>query len=101
MRRKLPIGASKSASNAAKAANENGGPRHGNHHVKLPFLHDEEPRPKVQPIQRSQDLLAPVLRQGIQPLPAGTALYARPWSCLARQAHGVLAPAFELIISDS
>jgi len=100
MRPKLSIGASKGAGNAAQAAGENGGPRHDHDHVRLPFLHGNPPRQTVQPDRRIPEPLAPVLRQGIASLPAGTALYARPGSGLARQAHGVLGPAFLLIISD-
>src|SRR6266851_7708714 len=101
MRPKLSISASKGAGNAAQAAGENSGPRHDQHHVRLPFLHGEPPRQTVQPDRRIPEPLAPVLRQGIPSLPAGTALYARPGSGLARQACGVLAPAaLHLITSD-
>jgi hypothetical protein len=100
MRPKLSISASKGAGNAAQAAGEDSGPRHDHDHVRFPFLHGEPPRQTVQPDRRIPEPLAPVLRQGIASLPAGTALYARPGSGLARQAHGVLGPAFHLIISD-
>src|ERR1700716_2853614 len=100
MRPKLSISASKGASNTAQAASGNSGPRHDNHHVRVPFLHGEQPRRAVQAFRRNQDILAPVLRQDIQTLPARTALYARPGPRLARQARDVPAPAFHLIISD-
>src|SRR3981081_3129622 len=100
MRPKLSISASKGASNTAQAASGNSGPRHDNHHVRVPFLHGEQPRRAVQAFRRNQDILAPVLRQDIQPLPARTALYARPGPRLARQTRSLLAPAFHLIISD-
>src|SRR6266852_9373134 len=93
MRPKLSISASKGAGNAAQAAGENSGPRHDQHHVRPPFFHGEPPRQTVQPDRGIREPLAPVLRQGIPSLPAGTALYARPGSGLARQADGVLGPA--------
>src|SRR6266436_4152512 len=68
--------------------------RHGDSRIFAPGSRQSEPRTRA--TRRNQDLLAPVLRQGAQPVPAGTALYARPRSRLARQARGVLAPAFEL-----
>src|SRR3981189_3468536 len=100
MRPKLSIGASKGAGNAAQAAGEYSGPRHDHDYVRLPFLHDEPPQRTVQAHHRIPALLAPVLRQDIRSLPAGTALYARPGPGLARQAHGVPGPALHLIISD-
>src|ERR1700681_2226249 len=100
MRPKLSISDSKGAGKAAQAARENSGPRHDHHHVRIPFLHGEQPLRTVQGCRRIPDLLAPVLRQSVRSLPAGAALYARPGSRLARQARGVLAPAFHLITSD-
>src|SRR5229473_8291496 len=101
MRPKLSIGASKGAGNAAQAAGENSRPRHDQHHVRPPFLHGEPPQQTVQPDRGIPEPLAPVLHQGIPSLPAGTALYARPGSSLARQARAVLAPAaLHLITSD-
>ena len=68
---------------ATEVAGENSGPRHGNHHVRLPFLRKTR--------TRNPGLLAPVLLQGIRPLSAGTALYARSGPGLARQAQGGVA----------
>jgi hypothetical protein len=100
MRPKLSISASKGAGNAAQAAGENSGPRHDHNHVRLPFLHGDPPRRTVQPCRRIPELLAPVLRQDIRSVSSGTALYARPGSGLARQAHGAVGPALHLITSD-
>src|SRR5258705_8924339 len=100
MRPKLSISASKGAGNAAQAAGEYSGPRHDHDHVRLPFLHGEPPQRAVQAHRRTPELLAPVLRQDIRSLPAGTALYARPGPGLARQAYGVAGPTLHLIISD-
>src|SRR5947209_2164954 len=72
--------------------------RHGDSRIFAAGSRQSESR--TRPTRRNQDLLAPVLRQGVQPIPAGTALYARPGSRLARQARSVLAPAFELSISN-
>jgi hypothetical protein len=62
------------------------------------FSAQAQPRPAVHALKSR--LLAPVLRPGIRSLPAGTALYARPGPCLARQARGAVAPAFDLTLSD-
>ena len=73
---------------ATEVASENSGPRHGNHHVRTPILLRGGPRkPRIRRTWRIPQLLAAVLRQGLRPLPAGTALYAGPGSGLARQAR--------------
>src|SRR5258708_2303768 len=66
--------------------------RHGNDPFRNPFRPGRKPRRPRKAIRRTAGLLARVLRQGVPPLPAGTALYARARSRLARQAHGVFAP---------
>src|SRR5712671_3787720 len=83
---------------ATEAAGQKRQDRHGDSRIFAAGSRQSESR--TRPTRRSQDLLAPVLRKGIQPVPPGTALYARPRSRLARQARGALAPAFELSISS-
>ena len=96
-RLKLPASAQKSAPRDRSRRTKRQA-RHGDSRIFAPGSRQSESR--TRPTRRNQDLLAPVLRQGVPPLPAGTALHARPGSRLARQARGVLAPAFELSISS-
>src|SRR5260370_6838531 len=86
--------APKKALRATEVVGQKRQARHGDSRIFAPGSRQSESRTRL--TRRNQDLLAPVLRQGIPPVPAGTALYARPRSRLARQAPGVLAPAFEL-----
>src|SRR6266851_6144479 len=88
MRRKLVFTTSNSTSKAAKAAVKTEVSRHGYEHFGIPFAPGDRPRWTGQAVRRIPRLLAPVLRPGVQPLSAGTALYARPRPRLARQAHG-------------
>src|SRR5712664_3712989 len=90
--------APKKALRATEVVGQKRQARHGDSRIFAQGSRQSESR--TRPTRRNQDLLAPVLRQGIPPVPAGTALYARPGSCLARQARGVLAPASELSISN-
>src|SRR6266571_7080715 len=85
----------KKALRATEVAGQKRQNRHGDSRIFAPGSRQSESR--IRPIRRNQDLLAPVLRQGVQPVPARTALYARTGSRLARQARGVFAPAFDLI----
>src|SRR3954452_10963822 len=71
---------------------------HGDHHFRVTFLPGGSPRPTLQGFRWNSRLLAPVLRQGIPPLPAGTSLYARAGSPLAPQAPCIPASASQLII---
>src|SRR6266436_5165338 len=88
--------APKKALRATEVVGQKRQDRHGDSRIFAAGSRPSESR--TRPNRRNQDLLAPVLRQGVQPVPAGTALYARPGSRLARQARGVLAPAFELSV---
>jgi hypothetical protein len=81
---------------ATEVASETAGPRHGSRHVRISRLPGRRTRSRARSACRHQRILAPVLRQGIRPLPAGTALYARAWPRLARQALGIVTPAFHL-----
>src|SRR5207249_696124 len=66
--------ASKTAFFAANPRAKKQRPRHGNDHFGIPFLPGEQPRRTCKALHRAARLLAAVLRQGVQPLPAGTAL---------------------------
>src|SRR6266404_9007833 len=90
--------APKKALRATEVVGQKRQDRHGDSRIFAAGSRQSESR--TRPTRRNQGLLAPVLRQDVPPVPAGTALYARPGSRLARQARGALAPAFELIISN-
>src|SRR5258708_31466201 len=94
MRRKLVLTTSNSTSKAAKAAVKTEVSRHGYNHFGIRFAPSDRPRWTGQAVRRIPRLLAPVLHPGVQSLPAGTALYARPRPGLARQAHGPFALTF-------
>src|SRR4051794_3375351 len=71
---------------AAQAANEKQRPRHGYDHFGVPFDPRAPQRWTCKAVRRAPRLLAPVRGAGVQSLPAGTALHARPGPGLARQA---------------
>src|SRR5260370_12580317 len=82
---------------ATEVAGQKRQDRHGDSRIFAAGGRQSESR--TRPTRRSQDLLAPVLRQGIPPVPPGTALHARPGSRLARHAPGPLPPPFALTTS--
>src|ERR1700694_3731677 len=82
---------------ATEVAGQKRQDRHGDLCITLPLRPGTQPRRALQAVRGAPHLLPPVLRPGLQSLPTGTALYARPRSALPRQAGVVLAPAFQLI----
>src|SRR5437870_12251051 len=90
--------APKKALRATEVVGQKRQDRHGDSRIFAAGSRQSESR--TRPTRRNQDLLAPVLRQGVQPIPAGAAVYARPGSGQARQARGVPAPAIDLSISN-
>jgi hypothetical protein len=67
------------------------GPRHGYDRFGIPFRPGSRTRRIGETAGRTPRLLAEVYRHGVQPVPPGTALYARPGTGLARQASKLLA----------
>src|SRR5262245_45922978 len=82
--------ARRNAPKAAKAAVKTRVLRHGHDRFRTPFHIRHRPDRGGKAPCRIPRLLARLLRQGVQPLPPGTALYARPGPGLARQAHARL-----------
>ena len=79
---------------AAEAAPKTASPRHDHPHICRFCVPRRRPRQSVPSDFRVQDVLAPVLRPGLQAISAGTALHARARSGLASQAwlRGVVPP---------
>src|SRR4051794_36654909 len=100
MRPKLAFQRRKAPLTRQKPRVKTASPCHGDDHFGIPLTPREPPRRTCKTARRFPRLLAPILRQGVPSLPAGTALHARSGPGLPRQAPGLVAPAFQLILVD-